>query len=379
MKLKNIMTKKFHLSIFIIILSLLFTSCSLIFHTKTETKEIKDIVIYPSPPDTARIQFLTRISRPSDIIINNQNWFNKFILGRNNEVFKISKPSGIAIHNGKIYICDKKSAGLGIIDLEKNSSENFIPKGRGALRQPFSCFVDTSGFLYVVDPIRREVVIFDKKKNYLNSIGDSAKNFKPMDVFVYDNKIWVADMNGKKIKVYSDDSTNKLLYSFPHSEPTEKDFLFAPTNVFVANGKVYVTDFGDFRIKIYSTEGKFLNSIGENGDRIGTFAKPKGVAVDSELIIYVVDAAFENVQMFNKEGQVLMDFGGHYDGPGGLWIPSKIAIDYDNLKYFQRFVDPGFELKNLIFVTNQFGPDKIYTSETGSKENGNGKRGRKTN
>jgi hypothetical protein len=29
------------------------------------------------------------------------------------------------------------------------------------------------------------------------------------------------------------------------------------------------------------------------------------------------------------------------------------------MKYFQKYVDPAFELKYLILVTNQFGPDKL--------------------
>ena len=54
-----------------------------------------------------------------------------------------------------------------------------------------------------------------------------------------------------------------------------------------------------------------------------------------------------------------MFFGGNYKGPGYLWLPAKVIIDYDNLSYFQKFVDPSFELKYLILVTSQYGPDKI--------------------
>jgi len=72
-----------------------------------------------------------------------------------------------------------------------------------------------------------------------------------------------------------------------------------------------------------------------------------------------VDAAFENVQIFDKEGKLLMFFGGTYQGPGYMWLPAKVIIDYDNLKYFQKYVYKDFKLKYLIFVTNQYGPDKV--------------------
>ncbi|MBK6839081.1 MAG: hypothetical protein IPG90_13205 [Bacteroidetes bacterium] len=40
-------------------------------------------------------------------------------------------------------------------------------------------------------------------------------------------------------------------------------------------------------------------------------------------------------------------------------IPAKVIVDYDNLSYFQKYVDPAFDLKYLVFVTSQYGPDLI--------------------
>ena len=202
-----------------------------------------NLVIYPSPPDTTRIQFLTRISNSTDIT-GNRNWFVKFLLGED-KAMPIIKPYGIAIHKGKIYVCDKNAGGLAIIDLEKSAFDYFIPTGKGQLKMPVSCFVDTNGFLYVADAGRLQIVVFDDNGNYVNCFGE-AKNFKPTDLFIYDNKIWVANMIGHKIHVYSKDSVNKLRYSFTESEPGNHDYLYSPTNLFVTNDKVYVTDFGDF-------------------------------------------------------------------------------------------------------------------------------------
>ena len=83
------------------------------------------------------------------------------------------------------------------------------------------------------------------------------------------------------------------------------------------------------------------------------------IAVDRDTNLYVVDAGFENTQIFSSEGKLLMFFGGNYKGPGDMWLPAKVTLDYDNLGYFEKYVDPSFNLKYLIFVTNQFGPDKI--------------------
>ena len=106
-------------------------------------------------------------------------------------------------------------------------------------------------------------------------------------------------------------------------------------------------------------DGTFIRSIGSYGSNLGQFVRPKGIAVDRNNVLYVVDAAFENIQMFKSSGDLLMFFGGTYRGPGYMWLPAKVTIDYDNLEYFEQYVNERFDLKYLIFVTNQYGPDKI--------------------
>ena len=53
-----------------------------------------------------------------------------------------------------------------------------------------------------------------------------------------------------------------------------------------------------------------------------------------------------------------MYFGGS-GGTGYMCLPSKVIVDYDNISYFQKYVDPSFTLKYLIIVVNQYGLDKI--------------------
>jgi hypothetical protein len=87
--------------------------------------------------------------------------------------------------------------------------------------------------------------------------------------------------------------------------------------------------------------------------------RPKGVAVDNKSNLFVVDAAFENVQIFNKDGRILMFFGGPYKKRGDMFLPADVTISYTGLDYFSKYVDDSFILKYLIFVTNQYGPDKV--------------------
>ena len=318
-------------------------------------KKSADIVIYPTPPDTARIQYLTSIS-DSKIITGKRNAFLRFVLG-DFQPLPIMKPYGIAIRKGKVYICDTGIGGIEIINLDKKTFTAFVPKGKGMLKLPLNCFVDENDYLYVADGNRRQIVIFDNKGEYVNAFGE-AENFKPTDVVVYNDKIFVANSKGNKINVYKK-GTFELLTTFPESGEGSEDFLYSPVNICVTSDKVFVSDIGDSKIKKYTHEGKFINAVGSNGKNIGQFVRPKGIAVDKEENLFVIDAAFENAQIFDKQDRLLLYFGGPYKAPGDMWLPAKIIVDYDNLKYFQKYVDPSYELKYLIFVTNQYGPDKV--------------------
>ncbi len=345
---------KYGILVFILAVLSIFSGCQ----SKKLAKEkaAKPLVIYPAPPEQTRIQYLTRITTTLDLD-KKQGFFSKFVVGSEKPKTMV-KPYGLAIREGKIYVCDQYGGGMEIIDLNKQTMDFFRPAGKGKLRVPINCFVDEKGYLYVADAGRYEIVVFDENGNFVRSFGEKEK-FKPSDVFVYDNKIFVANIANNRINVFANDSTNKLLYSFPEVEPGNLGFLCSPSNITIRQDRVYAADFGCPGIKIYSIDGTFIDTLGTQGDRPGQFAKVKGVATDKDLNVYAVDAAFENVQVFNKEGKLLIVFGGHYTGPGDLIIPAKVIIDYDNLKYFQKYVDPSFDLKYLIFVTSQYGPDLI--------------------
>jgi DNA-binding beta-propeller fold protein YncE len=321
--------------------------------TKLDTK--KELVIYPAPPDTTRIQYLTSISKSTDIT-GKQSGFAKFILGED-PAKPIIKPYGVTVNDNKIYICDPGLHGIEIINLEKLTFEYFTPSGSGELRLPLNCCIDERGYLYVADGERLQIVIFDDQGNYVDCFGGAA-NYKPTDVNVTADKIWVTNVKNNRVSVY-DKENHQLLYSFPDSEKGQEEHLYSPTNLYVTDDLVYVSDMGDSKIKIFTHDGTFLKTIGSYGSGAGQLARPKGISVDRNSNLYIVDAGFENTQIFDKEGKLLMFFGGPYNGPGDMWLPAKVVIDYDHLAYFQKYVNPRFHLVYLIFVTNQYGPDKL--------------------
>ncbi len=312
-----------------------------------------EVVVYPPPPDEPRIQYLTSYSKSTDFT-GERSAITSFIMGAE-ESLPILKPYGLAVGLKKIYVCDTQLCGLEVMDMTDGSFGYFIPGGRGKLKKPINCFIDDSSFLYVADSERGQVVIFNKELDYAGEIGDSTL-LKPTDVFVTEKVIFINDISKRSVDVY-DKITKKYISSIPSK--AEENKLFSPVNIYVLNDKIYISDLGDSKVKVYDLDGNHIRTIGTIGNVPGKFSRPKGISLDEDENLYVVDAGFENVQIFNKEGNLLMYFGGTYTKPGDMWLPAKVIIDYKNIDYFKDYVDSSFDLNYLIFLTNQYGPDKV--------------------
>lgn len=326
----------------------------------------ENLVIFPPPPAVTRIQFLTHISGSTDMA-RQKGHFHQYLFGKE-EPRILVKPYGITVHGNRIYICDTGQGGLVIIDLAKGTFDTWIPGGRGQLQLPVNSCVDEDGNLYVADASRRQVVIFDQEKRFLRAVGETG-DFKPTDVLVRQDTLYVVSVQEHDLHLYSTITYDHLGVLSGGASGTE-GFVRQPTNMAMTGDQLYISDFGDFNVKRVTTDGRFEGSVGSYGNGPGQFTRPKGLDLDREGNLYVVDAAFQNVQIFNPLGQLLMYFGGAYNGPGAMWLPAGIAISYENLDYFRPYVDEHFELKHLIFVTNQYGPAKInvygFVEEKGS-------------
>jgi DNA-binding beta-propeller fold protein YncE len=326
----------------------------------TSSVALDSLVVFPPPPDTARIQFLTRITSASDLREAQSRSFLSWLVGESevDSVSLIVRPYGLAVSGGKIYVCDLGLPGLEVLDLEERTLEHVYAGGPERLGRPANCHVDDAGNLYVADLGLGEVLVLDSAGTYQGSVGSDSVG-QPGDVFVTEDRIWISDYAVRGVRVF-DRASREYLYSFPDGvQPRDPGGLARPANLYVWRDEVYVSDQLCGKVEVYSTDGSYLRTIGARGTGFGQFSLPKGVAVDEEGLVYVVDARFENVQIFDREGQLLTFFGGPYRGPGYMSLPAKVIVDYAHLDYFRQYVHPQFELQHLIFVTNQSGPDRI--------------------
>ncbi|MCJ7581752.1 MAG: 6-bladed beta-propeller, partial [Candidatus Aminicenantes bacterium] len=258
---------------------------------------------------------------------------------------------------GVIYVADIGGGSVVRLDLKNRTFDRLVLSGSGKLIQPANLKVDKlNRLLYVADMGRKQVVAFDLEGTPVAYYGEIGQ-FEPSDVDISGDRLFVCDVKGHKIHVL-DRTTGETLYVI--GEPgSEEGQLFHPTNIDIKNNRLYVSETTNFRVQIFDLDGNFLSTLGQAGDTPGSFSRNKGIAVDRDERVYVVDAAFENVQVFDKDHKLLLFMLGPGAEPQNINLPAGIAVDYDNLDYFRKFLSPGFQPEYLVFVTSNFGLNKV--------------------
>lgn len=314
-------------------------------------------IFYPGPPASPRYQFLVGFGEEKDLR-GDKGGFASYVVGEDPTSQAIIKPYGIAIRNHTVHLCDTIAFAIDQIDLRTGKLHYFRPEGPGRLGKPINVAIDTDGTRYVADTAWGVVLIYANDDRFLGAIGVRGST-KPSDVVIQGDRLYIADLLEHCVKVFDKNSRKELL-RIPSEGVSEEGQIFSPANIAVGvDGKVYVSDMGSFNVKIYAPDGRFLRRLGELGDHVGGMVRPKGVAVDREGRVYVVDAATEVVQVFDADGRLLVFFGESAGSRGGLVLPAKVAIDYDHLEHFRRYAAPDFEIEYLLFVTSQYGPNKV--------------------
>jgi len=164
----------------------------------TPKKAAEQPVFYPPPPETPRLQFLTSYARAKDL--DPPDRFLTFLVGEEPEARHVVKPYGMAINDGKLFVCDTILGGLEILDLTARTFDYFTPAGPGRLRKPINVAVDDDGTRYVADALRGQVVLFDREGEYRGAIGN-VEETRPSDVLIARDRLYVTDLKQSHVAV----------------------------------------------------------------------------------------------------------------------------------------------------------------------------------
>ena len=301
-------------------------------------KEVR--MVWPEPPDTARIEFTRTLVSDQDLKQDStatQTLF-RWLAGERAADNRILEPMGLAVSSdgNRLYIADHGQNAVFVYDFAaKTSLKIGADKPLGG---PTGVALDAQENVYVAEQAKKGIGVYDRKGVQLRFITDPSI-IRPTGVAVdpVRGKLYVADTGHTESKEHSVkdfDLSGKLIGTIGKATgEVEGSFLF-PTYVQVdAKGNLYVADTLNSRVQMFDADGKFVQQFGKRGNAYGMFDKPKGVAVDNFGNLYVVDSGWSNVQIFNPKAQVLMFFGGRGTAPGLLQNPTALAIGGQNRIY----------------------------------------------
>ncbi len=323
------------------------------------TQEEPPRVAWPSPPQTARIEFVRSIASEEDLRKDTTatqkviNWLS----GVKPPPNRILEPMGIAVSDDgqRLYVSNFARQAVFAFDFRLKTFREI-----GPLAGPLALALDGQEQLYVVEQVKKQISVFDPAGNRVRSITHPDL-VRPSGIALdrARARIYLADSGrgrrdgkapGHDIKVFKLDGA--LIDTIGEGfGGAPGQFRFPTYLALDADGNLYVTDTLNSRVQVFDPDGKYVKKFGERGAAFGMFDKPKGVALDSFGNVYVVDSGWSNVQIFNQKGQVLLFFGGRGQLPGLLKNPSAVAIDASNNIYVADFVNHRINMYRLVNTT----------------------------
>jgi len=310
-----------------------------------------DKVLWPALPDQPRFRFAGILRAASDFVQESDNvQLMRKLTGQaaSNDRPVISKPTGIAVRSGLVYVAEPAAKAVTVFDLARRKLFRFGTREPNDLKRPQAIAVDREGLVYVLDSVLRKVMVFDGIGLFQRAIDLSEGYTNPVSVAVSPDgtTLYVVDRgdlasNDHKLVAYGADGKEK--FRLGPRGPEQGKFNIPLAATVADDNTLYVADTGNFRVQAFDGAGRFKFEFGKLGVEPGNFSRPRSIAVDPGGNIYVGDAGFSNVQIFNPKGDLLMPLGGlnRDPGPGNYALLAGIAVDeggrlYINDHYFKK-------------------------------------------
>ncbi len=286
--------------------------------------------VWPPPPETARIKWLTQ-------------WSDRFDFGRPNAMFtllvgeeqieRLQRPNGVVADSaGSVYVADSELAAIFVFDQEKGALR-FI--GQNTLSTPIDLALDEKrGILFVSDSKAAKVYGLDKNTGNVVMAMGAPGEFRNPSGLAYDDqreRLYLSDTQNHTVRVF--DKNGRPLLKFGQRGSGDGEFNYPSYLALDKQGRLYVVDTLNFRIQVFDSDGQFIRKFGSLGDTLGSFTRPTGIGLDSDGHVYVVDSAFNNFQIFDETGTLLLPVGNVGRGPGQFFLPTGMYIDRQDRIY----------------------------------------------
>lgn len=205
----------------------------------------------------------------------------------------------------------------------------------GRLMKPRAMAIDASDQIYLVDMTGR-IQIFDRDGHYLRGWRTpEVRNGRPTGLGIaQDGSLLVADTHYFRVLFYSPDGelqSERTIGGEFGNEPSQ--FHFVTDVVQDRRGHVLAGQYGQIdQIQEFDASGQFLRRWGRQGSDLKSFARPQGLLVDDQGLLWIADACNHRILTFQLDGpepELVRHFGTAGSQPGQLQYPYGIGFDRD--------------------------------------------------
>ena len=288
-------------------------------------------LVWPIPPDEPRIQLIDIYSDNSSV---GQSNIRKYLINITGEGRKrLIKPYGVSVDSsGSVYVTDTGLGSVLVFDKDKREIRTIGKQRRGRLHLPLGITV-VGEKVFVTDGSLKKVYGYTLDGKLILAIGKSEEFGNPTNIAYSSKNDWLYVSDSKKhvIRVYN---ATTGVFQFEFGEPGGLEGYFnRPAGITIQGDKVYIVDQMNFRVQIFSLTGDFQNMFGKLGSGAGYLFRPKGIGVTKDGFIFITDAEFHNFQIFDEDGNVYLFVGQLGEEPGDFSLPAGLCIDTNNNIY----------------------------------------------
>ena len=231
---------------------------------------------------------------------------------------ELSHPRSIAIHykTGNIYIADSYNYRVQVFSCNGDYLFMFSQK----MNRPFGICI-SQNTVFVTQFLGNCINMYELEGKLIKSVGSKGNGvaqFKyphGLDVSDRNNNIYVCDCYNHRIQIF----TEELKYHFMLG-------LRRPRNVKVSRDRVFVLAENDPCMFVFNSDHVLTNRLITRGDGKQT-GNPCCFDIDREYNITVSDYLNHCVYVFNQEGEQIHKFGKEGQGIGEFYHPFGIALN----------------------------------------------------
>ena len=253
-------------------------------------------------------------------------------IGAAGEAGAFRYPFGVALSpdGDTLYVADSGNGRLLALDPDGGLRSVVATAGDAAasLRVPSDVATDADGNVWVVDLLRRLVLVFRPDGTPLMILAVETE-FRPHaiavgpggDVLVTDPS-WrcvhrFAAASGQRLASWGSQRAGGLALPFAAA--------FAPDGA-----SFYLSDTLNDRVLWHATDGTLLGTVGGgSGSGLGEFDAPLGVGVSTDGTLFVADSGNHRVQAFDAAGGFLRTWGSEGEGKRQFVRPGPLAVAPD--------------------------------------------------